>query len=496
MNLDVTPGSVRVRYAPSPTGKQHIGGARTALFNWAFARRHGGKFILRIEDTDAERSKPEHETAILEGLRWLGIDWDEGPDVGGPCGPYRQSERGERYLGTAAALFQAGWAYRCFCSEARLEELRAGQERRGEKPAYDGLCRSLAPEECQRRMAAGEKPVLRFRVPPGEVRIADLIRGDVVFDNKEVDDWVMVRSDGGPIYNFCVVVDDLDMRITHVLRGEEHLTNTPKQVLLYQALGLAPPRFGHLPLMLGTDGKKLSKRSGDTALQDYRDKGYPRAAIVNFLCLQGWALDGKTEIFSVDELVAHFDPTEVSKNGAIFDVAKFQWMAGEYARKEALEELAEHCRPYVVAAGLMSAAELASRRDWYLEAVRTERERVRIYSDLPGRLAYLFAPDAGVPFQEQALANARKQSGHVESLRAYLEWLRPKLGEGVTKDALREASKAWIAERKLKVPQLFQPLRCVLTGEPGGPDLFDVIGLLGPARALKRIEAGIGRLAV
>jgi glutamyl-tRNA synthetase len=485
---------VRLRFAPSPTGRLHIGGARTALFAWAYARRHGGVFVLRVEDTDRERSTREHEAAIFEGLRWLGIEWDEGPDVGGPHGPYRQSERLERYAEVARRLRAEGHAYDCFCSTERLEALREEQARANAKPQYDRRCRGLSAAEVERRLAAGKPAVLRFRVPEGATGFADLVRGDVRFDNAEVDDWVMARADGMPTYNFAVVCDDTDMRISHVMRGEEHLTNTPKQVLLYRALGIEPPAFAHLPLMLGTDGKKLSKRTGDTAVQDYRDKGFPPEAVVNFLCLQGWSLDDKTEIFSVDELVRRFDPRDVGKRGAIFDPEKFLWMAGEYIRMDSLERVAERCAPFVAAAGLASAVELAERRDWYLTVVATEKERIRTYAELPLRIGYLFAPDDEVPWEEKAAKNARRRPEAAETLARYVEWLRPRLEEGVRPDGLRAATRAWVEEQGLALPALFQPLRCALTGEAGGPDLFDVMALLGPERTLRRAERGVARL--
>jgi nondiscriminating glutamyl-tRNA synthetase len=454
----------------------------------------GGRFLLRIEDTDLERSTPEFEVAILEGLAWLGVHWDEGPDIGGPVGPYRQSERYPRYRAYAERLREAGWAYPCFCSEERLDALREAQSAKHEKPAYDGKCRDLSADEIARRRAAGETPVLRFRVPEGETRFHDLVRGEVVFQNGDVDDWVMVRASGDPIYNFVVVCDDIDMRISHVMRGEEHLTNTPKQVLLYRALGATAPIFAHFPLMLGSDGKKLSKRSGDTALQDYRAKGYPPEAVLNFLCLQGWSLDDKTELFSIDELVRHFDPTHVGKRGAIFDLEKFLWMAGEYVRRDTLERVAERCAPFVVAAGLMSEAELASRRDFYLAAVASEKERIRVYSELPEKIAYLYASDAALPFRDDAEKAARKHPAARATLEAYLRWLAPELGAGEAKETLRERTRGWVAEQGLKMPALFQPLRCVLTGESGGPDLFDVMALLGAERTLLRIESGLARL--
>jgi glutamyl-tRNA synthetase len=473
----------------------HIGGARTALFNWAYARRFGGQFVLRIEDTDPVRSTPEFERAILEGLRWLGLDWDEGPDIGGPFAPYHQMKRLETHKRYAAELFERGLAYRCFCSRERLEEMTKGQDARKEKNAYDGRCRDLSADEVTRRVDAGEPFTLRFRVPAGETRFKDHVRGDVVFGNKEVEDWVMVRSDGNPTYNFVVVCDDIDMEISHVLRGEEHLVNTPKQVLLYEAFGQPIPEFGHLPLMLGTDRKKLSKRTGDTALQDYSDRGFPRAAIVNFLCLQGWALDGTTEVFSVDEFVKHFDITDVGKSGSIFDLDKFLWLGGEYIRREPLEELAENCLPHVVARGSTTATDLRARWAWYLEIVNAERERIRTYREFAERTAYLFAADEAVAYADDAAAASRKHANRIETLRAYLDWLRPRVASGVDAPLVRDATKAWVAERGLKMPALFQPLRCALTGLAGGPDLFDAMAWLGAASTLRRIEVAIERLA-
>lgn len=487
--------TVRVRFAPSPTGKLHIGGARTALFNWAYARRHGGKFLLRIEDTDPERSTKEHERAILGGLRWLGIDWDEGPDVGGPYAPYHQAQRIERHLAVARDLLAQGRAYRCFCSTERLEEMREDQEEQKQGSAYDRRCRTLARAEAERRAAAGEKFVVRFDVPDGKTSLADLVRGDVTFDNKDVDDWVMVRSDGNPTYNFVVVCDDIDMRITHVFRGEEHLINTPKQVLLYQALGAPAPQFGHLPLMLGTDRKKLSKRTGDTALQDYQEQGYPRDAVVNFLCLQGWALDGTREIFSLDELVKHFDIKDVSKAGAVFDIDKFRWLAGEYLRKETPDELLAHCAPYLVASGLMSAADVRARAAWLQAVLAAEKERMHVYSELPARIAYLFADDAELVYEPEAEANARKHAERIAVLRDFRAWLAPQLAGAFEAAPLRDAMKTWTQERKVKLPQLLQPLRCALSGRPGGPDCFDMITWLGAERALRRIDRALARLA-
>lgn len=486
---------LRVRFAPSPTGRLHIGGARTALFNWAYARGRGGKFLLRIEDTDPERSTKEHEVAILDGLRWLGIDWDEGPDVGGPHAPYHQSLRIGRHKERAAELFAAGRAYRCFCSRERLEQLNTELKARKERQAYDQLCRKLSREESDARAARGEPFVLRVAIPAGETRFFDHVRGEMSFQNVEVEDWVMVRSDGNPTYNFVVVCDDIDMQVSHVFRGEEHLVNTPKQVLLYRAFGAEPPEFGHLPLMLGTDRAKLSKRTGDTALQEYREKGFPKEAIVNFLCLQGWALDGTTEVFGVEELVKRFDIKDVNKAGAIFDVEKFLWLGGEYIRRDSVDVLAEKCVPFVVRTGLVTEAELRARWPWYLGIVAGYHERVRTYGEFAEQTAWLFASDAAVPYAPDAEAAARKHEGRVATLAAYLEWLRPQVETGFDAAAIRDATKAWVAARGLKMAAFFAPFRVAISGVTGGPDVFDMASWLGPRHVLARLEAALARLA-
>ena len=402
---------------------------------------------------------------------------------------------GVRAIVATPHIREGVWANRRDGIAERLEELREEQTAAKRTPAYDGLCRDLAADEVERRLAAGEPATLRFRVPEGETRFTDLVRGEVRFANHEVDDWIMVRANGSPTYNFVVVCDDAEMEITHVLRGEEHVTNTPKQLLLYAAMGLEPPRFGHLPLMLGKDGKKLSKRTGDTALQDYRDKGYPPEAVVNFLALQGWALDGETEVFSTARMIERFEPEQVSKGGSIFDPEKFLWMAGEYVRADDVARLAERCAPFVVRAGLATADELAARAAWFRAVVASEQERFSLYGDLPARIAYLFAEDGDVDYAEKAEAGARKHAAGLETLAAYAEWLRPRVERGVDAASLRDETKAWIAERGAKMPVLFQPLRCALTGHPGGPDLFDVMALLGPESTLARIEHGLVRLA-
>lgn len=483
-----------MRIAPSPTGTIHLGLARTSLFNWAFARHHGGTFVLRIEDTDHERSLQESERAIFDGLRWLGIDWDEGPEVGGDFGPYYQAQRVEGHMVVAERLLEQGAAYRCFCSKERLDEMRAAQEARKETPRYDRTCRDLGADESRARAEAGQAFTLRFRVPEGSTTIEDLVRGQVVFQNEEVDDWVMVRQGGNPTYNFVVVCDDADMKITHVFRGEEHLVNTPKQTMLYEALGLEAPRFGHLPLMLGKDGKKLSKRHGSVALSSYREEGYSRDAMLNFLARQGWALDGETEIFSMAQFVEAFEIGDVSKAGSIFDFDKFAWMSGEYVHQESLEELAQHCAPYMIEAGLLTQEEVEADPARFQSALAMGQERIRIYSEMPQTLGFLYAADDEIEYDEKAEKNSRKHEDRLAILGDYLELCRPRLEAGDSAEDLRTAGKAFVSERGLKFPQLFQPLRCALTGKAGGPDLFDIMAWLGATRTIARIEQGLARL--
>ena len=490
-----SPKDVRVRIAPSPTGTIHLGLARTTLFNWAYARHHGGKLILRIEDTDTDRSIPESEEQILEGLTWLGTQWDEGPGVGGPHEPYHQAQRVANHTLAADKLLEAGHAYRCFCSRERLNDLRTAMEAKKETPRYDRACRDLERAESDARAAAGELFALRFRVQPGETVVNDLVRGKVTFQNADVDDWVMVRQGGNPTYNFVVVCDDADMQISHVFRGEEHLVNTPKQILLYQAMGLEAPEFGHLPLMLGTDGKKLSKRHGSVSLALFREAGYAKAATLNFLARQGWSLDGETEIFSMERFVEAFDICDVNKAGSIFDYEKFAWMSGEYVRLESLAELRENCTPFLIASGLLSAEQIAADPARLEGALALGQDRIRIYSEMPEQIAFLYSADDAVEYEEKAEANCRKHANRIQILKDYLAFLRPALEGGASAQDLRTAAKAWVGEQGLKFPQLFQPLRCALTGKAGGPDMFDIIAWLGTGSTIRRIELGIERLA-
>ena len=349
--------SVRVRFAPSPTGKLHIGGARTAIYNWAFARANGGTFILRIDDTDPTRSTDENTQIILRAMRWLGLDWDEGPEVGGDFGPYSQTERLDLYKRTAERLLAEGKAYPCFCTPEQLAADReAAQARKDPFQGYQRRCRDLSPEEAQARIDAGEPYVLRIKVPEdrGNVVINDAVHGEVAFDAKELDDFVIFRSDGTPTYNFATVVDDALMGITHVIRGDDHLSNTPRQVMVYEAMGAPVPVFAHISMILGADGKKLSKRHGATSVEEYRDAGYLSDAFVNYLALLGWSLDGETTVIPRDVLASQFSLERISKNPATFDPKKLDWMNAEYINAMSNADFADQIMlPELLKAGLI-----------------------------------------------------------------------------------------------------------------------------------------------
>src|SRR3954469_4143840 len=371
----------RVRFAPSPTGYLHVGGARTALFNWLFARRHGGAFVLRIEDNDTERSSWDMVTGIVDGLRWLGLDWDEGPDVGGPHAPYFQSQRLDRYRTRAYALVERGLAYYCYCAPDDLQRGRADAEARGEAWAYDRTCLRRPPEELARLEADGAPRAVRFKVPAGETTFADLVRGTIVFANENIEDFVVLRSDAQPTYHLSVVVDDVEMEITHVVRGDDHISNTPKQVLLYQAFGSPPPAFAHVPLILGPDKKRLSKRHGATSVTEYERLGYLPEAMVNFLALLGWSPGGDREVLSRDELISLFALEGISGGNAVFNPEKLDWFNQQHLMRLAPDDLAIRVRPWLETAGLWRDDYLGVRHAWFFAVLELLRPRARRLPD-------------------------------------------------------------------------------------------------------------------
>ena len=482
---------VRVRYAPSPTGYPHVGNIRTALFNWLFARHHGGSFIVRIEDTDVTRKVKGAVRAILDSLRWLGLDWDEGPEVGGDCGPYFQSQRLEIYKETAERLISQGDAYHCYCSPQRLEEMRAEQVRRKQPPGYDRHCRDLTPEERAKKEAEGIVPVVRFKVPlEGRTRFNDLIYGDVVFENNTLDDFILLKSDGYPTYHLANVVDDHAMEVSHVIRAEEWISSTPRHLLLYQALGLEPPQFVHHPMILGPDRAKLSKRHGAVSILDYREQGYLPQTMFNFLALIGWSLDDKTEIMSRQALVDNFSLERISKTGAIFNREKLDWMNGVYIRRLTADEFFEAVQPYLMMD--MAAGEaLISDEQYVRKILPLVQERAKKLADVPALTRFFFELQLDLDLQTLIVTGMDVQSTRkaLEVVRERLEKLEP-----FDENSLEALLRPLATELGLKTGQLFGTLRVTATGETAAPPLFQTMAVLGRKRCLKRIEAALDKI--
>jgi len=482
---------VRVRYAPSPTGYPHVGNIRTALFNWLFARHHGGSFIVRIEDTDVTRKVKGAVKAILDGLRWLGLDWDEGPEVGGKYAPYIQSQRLEIYRELAERLVSQGDAYYCYCSPQDLEKMRAEQVKRKQPPGYDRRCRNLSQRERAKREAEGITPVVRFKTPlEGQTRFSDLIRGEVVFDNTTIDDFVLLKSDGYPTYHLANVVDDHLMEISHVLRAEEWLSSTPRHLLLYQALGFEPPQFAHLPMLLGTDRSKLSKRHGAVSITQYREQGYLPEAMVNFLALLGWSLDDRTEIISRQELIAHFSLERIGKTGAIFNREKLDWMNGVYIRSLTADEFFEAAQPYLMT-DMSAGKALISSEEYVRDILPLVQERARTLAEVT-ELAQFFFIDQ-LDYEPSLLIgeNMNHQSA-IQALTVAKQRLSPLTGFDAS--SLEGVLRPLAVELGLKTGQLFGTLRVAVTGRIAAPPLFQTMSVLGKERCLKRIEAALQRL--
>ena len=472
----------RVRFAPSPTGYLHVGGARTALFNWLYARRHGGTFVLRIEDTDVQRSSTDMVAGILEGLRWLGLGWDEGPEAGGPYGPYFQSERLDRYRSAAARLLAGGHAYYCYCTPERLSAERGKAEARGEAWQYDRACLALAPDRVAALEAAGAPRAVRFRVPESTAAFADAVHGRIEFDTRTIEDFVVLRSDQYPTYHLSVVVDDVDMAITHVIRGDDHISNTPKHLLLFEALGAPVPTFAHVPLILGEDKKRLSKRHGATSVTEYRRLGYVPEAMVNFLALLGWSPGGDRELMSVVELVESFSLEGISGGNAVFNTGKLDWMNGQYIARLPADRLAGAVRPLLAAAGVMlpdGTDEVWLRR--LLELLRPRAKRLADFVDLARPLV----SDA-VEYEPEAVEKhlgAPDLAPHVAALAVALRATDP-FDESHVEAAVRGTATG----RGIKAGALIHATRVAVTGRTTSPGLFDVLALLGRERTVGRLE--------
>jgi glutamyl-tRNA synthetase len=465
-------GNIKVRFAPSPTGHLHIGGARTALFNWLFARGSGGKFVLRVEDTDRSRSTDEYIESIIDGMRWLGLDWDEGP--------YRQTDRFDIYKNYMDKLLAEGKAYRCYCAPEELEERRKAALAKGESPKYDGRCRDIKePPE-------GKPFSVRFRMPQvGSIVVEDMIKGNITFENSQLDDLIIMRSDGTPTYNFVVVVDDVDMDITHVIRGDDHLNNTPKQIHICRALGHETSRFGHLPMILGSDKTRLSKRHGATSVIAYRDEGYLPNALVNYLVRLGWSY-GDQEVFTRDELLRLFSFENVGKSAAVFNPEKLLWLNAGYIKTTPPEELADMVMPFLVKQGIVKEGSEPDRA-YLTKAVSTLVERARTLVELAEKLRFYLVDDEKIiydPKAQQKFLN-EKTLPYLEDLLA-LEALSE-----FTSEKLEENFKLIMDKHEVKLGKVAQPARVALTGGTESPGIFEVIAVLGKERTLKRLKRAI-----
>ena len=471
---------MRLRFAPSPTGFLHVGGARTALFNWLLAKKHNGTFILRIEDTDRSRSSDEMTVAILDGMNWLGLQWDEGP--------YHQADGFDRHKADALRMLEAGKAYRCFCTQEEVEARKAAAPRDSKEAYhYDRHClRNVTPEQSAARAANGEKFAIRFRVPEGKTSWTDAVHELTQFDNDAIDDFVILRSDGTPIYNLAVVSDDIEHRITHVIRGDDHISNTPKQVLIYQALGKEPPIFAHVPMILGPDGKRLSKRHGATAVGEYQDKGILPDAMVNFLALLGWAPGTDEEVLSREEMVERFSLEGINKKSAVFDTTKLEWMNGQYLAKMSAEEL----EPLVRAQLPKGTSQIDS--GWLRELIDLLKIRARTVTGIAEQVVpYLTDP---VVYEPEAVQkqwkNAEEAADRIQKVRDTL----PADGSWTHDDL--EKSLRQLAEREgVGAGKLIHPLRVAVVGNSASPGIFDVMKLLGRERTLRRINDALAFLA-
>lgn len=472
----------RVRFAPSPTGPLHIGGARSALFNYLLAKQKGGDFVMRIEDTDLERSSRQSEENIKASLKWLGIDWNEGIDVGGDFGPYRQTERLDIYKEAMDKLVEQGDAYYCYCSAEEVAEQKAAAQAEGKMPNYSGHCLHISEEEKAAKIAAGVKPVIRFHVKDGEPLVVhDAVRGDVSFERGGIGDFVIQKSDGIPVYNFAVVLDDVTMEITHVIRGEEHLSNTPRQVVLYEALGYEAPTFGHISLILGEDRTKMSKRNGDVAVMSYEEKGYLPEALINFLALLGWSPEGEEEMFDMAGLIEKFSMDRVSKSPAVFDIEKLKWINGQYLRKLSNEEVAVRLVKYTGDLGLSAEQELvfADLAKSHISILSEAAELIPMFTgteipEVTGDALAMMEAET-VPMVVKMFADKLKEAGNSEVA------------------TVKAAIKAIRKETKLGGKEVFMPLRIALTGAEHGPDLDKLADLMGLETALARLEVSAKR---
>ncbi|MGE3260864.1 MAG: glutamate--tRNA ligase [Bacteriovoracia bacterium] len=478
------PGEVRVRFAPSPTGYLHVGSARTHLFNWLYAKHCKGKLILRIEDTDTVRSTRESERMVIQDIKALYLHPDEGTEEGGPYAPYRQSERQELFRHLAYRLMDEGQAYRCFCTDAEIERKALAAKAAGKTPHYDGTCTFLSAEESKKKADAGESFSIRMKAPFKDYVVHDELRGDVNFKAGMVGDFVVLRSSGMPVYNFSVVVDDHYMRISHIIRGEDHLSNTVRQVMIFQAFGWQIPKFAHISMILGTDKKKLSKREGATSVNDYINAGYLPEALVNFLSLLGWSPSDGKEIRPVKEIIEMFELEKLSKSPAVFDDEKLAWMNGEYIRAMDINELAERIKPFVKRAGLDPEALGGA---WFLNVLSTVRGNLKRLDEIGPHLEIYYPDRFGFEADAKALLATPESKQVVKAFREEVE-----KNQGVASEAILTAIQNTVKEKTgIKGKGLFMPMRASVTGKLHGPELKLVMPLLGAEETLRRIDASL-----
>lgn len=482
---------VRVRFAPSPTGELHIGGARTAIYNWAFAKAMGGSFILRIEDTDPERSTEENKQVILRAMKWLGLTWDEGPEVGGDFGPYLQTQRFDTYTSALERLKQRDAVYPCFCTKEELDEKRAAAEKsEGGYSGYDRTCRNLSKEEAQRRIEAGEPHVWRLKVPEnhGPIEFHDAVYGDMSFPIEVMDDMILVRTDGTPTYNFAVVCDDANMQITHVIRGDDHLSNTPRQILIYEALGFEVPTFAHLSMILGADGRKLSKRRNATSVEQYQAMGYLPDALVNFLALLGWSLDGETTIIPREVLCKEFSLERITRKDAIFDKTKLDWMNGEYIKAMGAKAWVDAVSPFLIEAGLTTKEAIKENEEWYEKLYPLVAERMKRLTEAPEKLAFIFDGPTVKLDEKSVQKNLLKEGCRADEV---LRKVRAILADESIPwqcDPLQDTCRELVDSLGLKAKLIFQPIRVAVTGSQVSPPLFESIELMKRSDVVARID--------
>lgn len=474
---------VRTRFAPSPTGYLHVGGARTALFSYLYAKRHGGEFILRIEDTDVERSTRKSEESLIDDLKWLGFEWEEGPDVGGPHEPYRQSERLDLYTSYAEKLVEGGKAYLVYAESEEIEKLREKLLSNSQAPHYtrEMLESLVTPEEVEKRKKEGKKPAVYFSMERKDRILKDLVKGDVHFGSDSVGDFAILRSNGLPIYNFAVVIDDALMKITHVIRGDDHLSNTVKQMALYEALGFEMPEFAHLSTILGPDRTRLSKRHGSTSVSEYRKRGYLPQAMINYLALLGWSHPDLKEIVDMKELVEKFDLDRVSKNPAVYDEKKLTWMNGQYVRKLSDDEFYTTAKPFLVPK-TFSEEEYVANRKWITAALSSIKSEIEVLTQIPEKLLVYFE----VPSVNEDLRTSLEKSGTISVFKA-LQNAYESMDEWTSQSVLK-VTKEVVKKNKIKGKDFYHPLREILTGKTSGPDLVSLIFLLGRENVISRLR--------